>query len=447
MPSTNNFENSFKANGYGIETLKIFSNLAETDGPDQHVEAKNNVAEIKITESIYRNHIEVEFTIADAVSLLESYRISTGEKVEINLYRQDIESKERKEFLLNLRIAEIKNLSRIRPSMVMMTFRCVSEFVYNNQFRTLVRPFEGAIGKNIKDICQSDLKIDTKNLEIDEAGGLATGIYPRMKPLNCIEWLGRNAFLEKTPYFFFETAEGKVKFESLSAMFAKDPYDTYRYDPFFINDIGAEDDAVANYREERLKIRSFSSDFNVSKLNAGAAGSFGSTMHTYDIATKTFDDQIFFNYKGDTKLNDNNPFSEKTKFLDKTFDQHTEGKNYFISLNTEAYETDNYHQPTVPTLASSQSVMYNLNSVTLDLQLNGDFEFTIGNVIELDITRAGAEDKEVATDVYLSGKYLVVSTIHTFGEGGYTMKAKVKKDSFIESMEDIQKITREEEET
>ena len=72
MPSTNNFENSFKANGYGIETLKIFSNLAETDGPDQHVEAKNNVAEIKITESIYRNHIEVEFTIADAVSLLES---------------------------------------------------------------------------------------------------------------------------------------------------------------------------------------------------------------------------------------------------------------------------------------------------------------------------------------------------------------------------------------
>ena len=445
MPKSNNYDNSFKANGYGIETLKIFTNLAETDGPDQHVEVKENVAEVKITESIFRNHIEVEFTIADAVSLLESYRISTGEKVELNLYRKDIESKERKEFLLNLRIAEIKNLSRTRPSMAMMTIRCVSEFVYNNQFRTLVRPFEGAIGKNIKDICQSDLKIDTKNLEIDEAGGLATGIYPRMKPLNCIEWLGRNAFLEKTPYFFFETAEGKVKFESLSTMFAKEPYDTYKYDPFFLNDVGKEDDAEANYREERLKIKSLSSDFNVSKLNAGAAGAFGSNMHTYDIATKTFDDQIFFNYTGDSKLNENNPFSEKTKFLDKTFDQHTEGKNYFISLNTEAYETDNYHQPTVPTLASSQSVLHNLNSITLDLQLNGDFEFTVGNVIELDITRAGADDKEVATDVYLSGKYLVASIIHKFGEGGYSMNVKVKKDSFIESMEDIQKVSREEE--
>ena len=150
-------------------------------------------------------------------------------------------------------------------------------------------------------------------------------------------------------------------------------------------------------------------------------------------------------YHSDSKLNPNNPFSEKTKFLDKTFDQHTEGKNYFISLNTAAFETDNYHQPTAPTLATSQSVLHNLNSITLDLQLNGDFSFSVGNVIELDITRAGADDKEVAQDVYLSGKYLVASIIHKFGQGGYSMNVKVKKDSFIESMEDIQKVSREEE--
>ena len=80
---SNNFDNSFKANGYGIETLKIFSNLAETDGPDQHVEVKENVAEVKITESIYRNHIDVEFTIVDALSLLESYnkRFLINEKI------------------------------------------------------------------------------------------------------------------------------------------------------------------------------------------------------------------------------------------------------------------------------------------------------------------------------------------------------------------------------
>ena len=444
MPNTSNFENSFKANGYGLETLKIFSNLAETDGPEQHIEVRNQVLEIKITESLFRKHIEVEFTIADALSILESLKISTGEKVEINLFRKDVETKERKEFLLNLRIAEIKNFSRIKPSVTNMTFRCVSEFVYNNQFRTLVRPFEGAIGKNIKDICTSDLKIDAKLLDIDEAGGLATGIYPRMKPLSCIEWLARNAFLDKTPYFFFETASGDVKFEALSTMMDKEVYDTYKYEPFFLSDIGGEDKPVENYREERLKIKGLSSDFNVSKLRAGAEGSFGATMHTYDIATKTFDDKLFFNYKGDKKLNANVPFSEKTKFLDRTFDQHTEGKNYFISLNSEAYEQDNYHQSTSPTLLSSQSVLHNLNSITLDLQLNGDFDFKLGNTIELDITRAGADDKEVPQDVYLSGKYLVASITHIFKED-YNMNVKVKKDSFIESMEDIVKITPEEE--
>jgi len=64
----------------------------------------------------------------------------------------------------------------------------------------------------------------------------------------------------------------------------------------------------------------------------------------------------------------------------------------------------------------------------------------VGMVIECNIMKSVIEGNErPGRDLYLSGKYLVTSIEHKF-EDEYTMQILLKKDSYIESLDNIEKV-------
>ena len=116
----------------------------------------NVVNKFNIIESIDSPFLEMDIQIVDATNLLEEHKINGNEKISIIIQRNPIKgSKQNKvKFELNLRIAEVFAFVKNLPTKQFYRFRCVSEHLYINASKTLVRPFEGTIGSLIEKICK-----------------------------------------------------------------------------------------------------------------------------------------------------------------------------------------------------------------------------------------------------------------------------------------------------
>ena len=440
MANTSNSEqtNATKPNSFVVEKVHLFTNL---NSAEQYVDLTFISQDITITEGISTMGISLDVAISDALGVLEGYKIMGNEKVLVHISRSDIVSGGKKEYILNLRVANIGNYSRLKETMQNFTLTCVSDYVYNSNLQTLTGAFSGSMGVSIKNICTQQLKISDTDLQISTGTGAATGVYPRLRPLSAIKWLLLNAIDGTTPFFFYQRiTDNKVVLESYKDMVNKSVYDTYNYAPYFLDDISTKKDLKDAYEEERKKITTLSSDLNISQLRSVADGAYGSTLHTIDIATKTYSKEIDYSYTRNEKLNPNDSISDNMKLMDRPMNKFKEGKNFFVSQNSLAFDkAKNYSSAIGAGYLNAHSYLKNLNTVTLDITIAGDFTLKLGDKINTLINRAGSDSKEIPFDNYLSGNYIITKIIHKF-TNKYEMVLTIQKDSFIESIDKITEI-------
>ena len=81
--------------------------------------------------------------------------------------------------------------------------------------------------------------------------------------------------------------------------------------------------------------------------------------------------------------------------------------------------------------ARKNSVYKNLDQISHSVRLHGDTELSSGKIVELAFPKSGEETPGAGREVdkLLSGRYLVVSTTHTFNGDGYYTTIKAKRDS------------------
>lgn len=396
------------------------------------IDIKDLVQQVQVYEDINKPFLEVVMSIRDSTNFLEFSKLNGHEAVDLKIQRQaggeEKDSKEKFEFKLN--IAEIFNYIREEPGIQYYKLRCVSPHLYNSQTKVLRRSFEGSIGKLVKDICDKDLKIENFKVNTDTQE-VIKGIYPTLRPIHAINWLLRNAYDNGTPYYFYETTQDGIQFNSLENLMDEEVYKEYEFKPFYEFEMGSKE----AYDEQSRRIGVFGSELGMSKLEGMANGSYASTLHTLDIAKKEYK-KDFFNYDSSNpkKINKSKPFTDKTKFADRKLSDLKEGKHYFVSRNTDAYPSHkNYHEPNHITLMKAQSHLSTMNFMTHNFSIAGDFEMTVGKKIKLKIVKASdmieQDNPTVPLDKFIGDNYLVTSVTHIIGPENYTMQLRVQKDS------------------
>ncbi len=406
------------------------------------VDIKGLIQKIDIFEDINKPFLEVIVFIKDSTNFLELTHINGHEDVFIKIQREaGGEVRNSKEtFELVLKVAEVFNYIREEPGVQYYKLRCVSEHLYMNQTKVLRRSFQGSIGKLVEDICDKDLEIPIKTINRDTQE-IIKGIYPTLRPIQSINWLLRNAYDNGTPYYFYETTQDGVQFNSLENLYDQEVYNEYEFKPFFEHDMGTQ----AGFDEQARRITSFGSELGMSKLEGMANGSYASTLHSLDIYDKEYKKE-FFNYDESQpkKLEAKNPFSENTVIGEgqRKLPEMKEGKNYFLSRNTGAFSDTshkNYHEPNHITLLKGSSHLSTINFMTHNFALPGDFNMTVGKLVKLNIIKASEmkelDDPAVPLDKYLGGKYLVTSVQHSIGPESYNMFLRVQKDSLERGIE------------
>ena len=394
------------------------------------------IASLSIEESLYSGSLQGEVSILDAAQMLEKVKAVSGEGLHIVLKRR-LGNGQQDKYSHKFKIAEIHSYAKLSPGTATYVFRVVSEHAYISQSKTISKPFANVPGQLIKNICIDELSIDEKNLSINtETKQTIVGVYPRMRPMYLINWLVRRSYDNGSPFFFYETLGQGIVFDSYENIVNKESYREYKYAPNVNTIVGSEE----NNKILARKILTLSSEFNMSQYMSMAAGAYSSTLHTIDIATKSYETLSHSYSDKDLKLNANGVLPKGSTIEDRPIEQHSDSTNFYISLNSQAVSGgSSYHAPAKEEILSANAYIQNMDTLELNIEIFGDFNLCVGMTIDINVVKSvDAGDTKRGKDLYLSGKYIVSSIVHSFTDE-YRMKLLLKKDSFIESLDNIQK--------
>lgn len=415
---------------YNIDRIILTTN----DNQEYNITAI--VAQILVRESIYMGSLQYEFNILDAANMLEKLKCVSGERLSLRVSRSSIGG-EIKRYKADMRIAEIHSFAKLSPGTQTYVFRCVSEHAYINQVKTISKPFNDVAGSLINKICTQELKIPKKKLSINtETKQTIVGVYPRIRPMGAINWLIRRSFDNATPFFFYETLADGVHFNSYENCINKESHKTYEHSPYNNKIVGSAENAEMLSK----KVLKFASDLNISKYVKASRGAYGSTLHTLDINTKTYKKQTY-SYGKQLQLNNNGLLPKELKLDDRLIQECSDSTNFYISTNTSAVSGgSNYHTLVEGQILHANAYIENMDAMKVDIDIYGDFDLSVGMTLDLDIRKSeDAGNNNRGKDLFLSGKYLITSINHKFEED-YIMSITCTKDSFIESLDKIEKI-------
>ena len=428
--------NSKLANGSDALVPSSY-NLAEVILTPSKGEARNItdlVGQISIRESLYAGSLQCSINILDAANVLEKLKVVSGEVLDLLITRR-LAGGETDKYSHTFRIAEVSSFAKLKPGTQTYVFKCISEHAYMSQLKTISKPFNNVPGQLIKNICTDELKIDPKELSINtETKQTITGVYPRMRPMYLINWLTRRSYDNGSPFFFYETLGQGIHFDSYENIINKDNYNEFVHSPSISSTPGGDE-----YNKQlKNKILKISTDLNMSKYIDAAAGAYSSTLHTLDIAQKTYK-KTTYEYGKDLMLNKNGVLPSNLVFDDRAIESHRESTNFYVSLNTSAASGgSNYHAPSDSDILSANAYIENMDGTVLTIDIYGDFKLCVGMVITCNVIKSVESTKEKrGKDKYLSGKYVVTSIDHRF-EDEYIMQVLLKKDSYIESLDNIE---------
>lgn len=444
MPDIKNI--SFNSSEALLPTAYSLQEVTFTNHAGKQFNLKALVTDLTITESVYRPGLLLSLNVKDPVNTLEEFQMTGQEKIFISLARKPYGSKEEVKIQLNFIVTEYPLFGRFGSRLQVYSIRGVTPHAFSSELKRVSRAFSGDARTFIKNVLIRDLNVDEKDIVIsNKASKLVNFIVPNLPPLDAIHWVLRRCYDEAgSPFYFFQKLDGKIYLLSQSDMVSQEPYSEYKDAKFFQHNQSGDKSLQKDYDQRARRILSLASDVRMSKYEAIPKGAYASTSQYVDLATKSSSKSSFVYSKEFGRMTwiDPNPVissgfnPEPDK---KTLSDFSQSMLNFISINSMSHDVGvNYHDVTRSgVLNRAQSYMENLDNISHDISVAGDFKINAG--ITVDLILPPALDPEVTEknsvakndfkkDNYFSGKYLVTSVVHNFSTE-YTVNAKVKRDT------------------
>jgi len=400
---------------------------------------------MEISESLYSQSLMMKLTLKDSTNFIEEFPVIGQEKIEviINYKKRNGDPKNLK---LKFFISEYPTYgtSDKQVYVQVITLVGISEQSYISNQKKISRSYVDNSANVIEKILTEDLNLPEKKFKHSgDSISSSKGIISNQRPMDVIEWFRRQTYAEDSfsPFFFFQTLNGKYKLFSLSSLVSEDNkvFDKYFDSRDFTTEPGTEED----YRQREQRILKVTSDLKLNKSIQSRRGAFASQNNYLDYSNKTY---TKYEYNYSTDFSDKPSLEGKTvlsdKFLigDDKLTDFTRAHCEYISVNSKSFE-DNSNYNNMSKISRHFINAYNalFNTFTHDIRLHGNFKLNAGRKIQLEFPKAidpiayrEASDnpKPDHRNKFLSGKYLITSAIHEFSDDEYYVNLRVKRDSF-----------------
>lgn len=400
---------------------------------------------MEISESLYSQSLTLKLTLKDSTNFIEEFPVIGQEKIEVILnYKK--RNGDPKNIKLKFFISEYPTYgtSDRQVYVQVITLVGISEQTYISNQKKISRSYVNNSANEIERILTEDLNLPAKKFRSSgDSISSSKGIISNQRPMDVIEWFRRQIYAEDSfsPFFFFQTLNGKYKLFSLSSLVSEDNkvFDTY----FDRRGFTAEPTTEEDFREREQRILRVSSDLKLNKSIQSRRGAFASQNNYLDYSNKTY---TKYEYDYSSDFSDKPSLEGKTvisnKFLigDDKLTDFTRAHCEYISVNSKSFEgNNNYNNMSKVSRHFINAYNALFNTFTHDIRLNGNFKLNAGRKIQLEFPKAidpvayrEASDnpKDHHRNEFLSGKYLITSAIHEFENDEYYVNLRVKRDSF-----------------
>jgi len=440
------------------------------------VDIYRNTVSISVVSELYSPILTCKIRIRDNVNLFEDFRISGHEKLKLRIRKKDVtvgfEGQEA--LILDLIVREYPDFSKTGESINVQEYDmiAVSSWSYINRMKTISRSVSGNVLDSVKDVFKKDLGFKDDDFLEDSADIFKCnvnfkGIITKQHPVNAVEFLRKKSYdTNGSPFFIYSLCnDNKIQIKSWSTIRdinnniypEPDGSKPYLYKPF---ETKKPDDP--DYNDSlKQKIISISSNIKLNKLQQAEDGGFGNVLEVFDFGSKTFSPKVHEGEKDGLELRDkkvgdgsvfNKELSERIKLSNDSSDlqpfEFLEGLHNFKTSDVTDSSTYQLYVPPIPyegTNDENSATIYekniqktrlfaaNLEAITHNIVVYGDFLLNPGVKIKIKIPKAGDPDESENIDKNdfdesLSGKYIISVVSHNFTNGVHTSQLKLIKD-------------------
>ena len=355
--------------------------------------------------------------LEDQLNFLSNLPIIGNEVLSINILSSDNEVLSKK-----FRVNEVLYVHQVNAELTRYTLQLVSdEFFVSNQ-----TPIKQSFSRmTISDMVESSFSFlkSSKKIDIESTDGVYDFIIPNWSVFKTINWFAEKAISSDRKganYLFYEDFDG-FKFKSLETLFEQDIYRKYFQGNRGILDEEEEQDEIVR------NIYDFTVEKTFNVLQNQNSGMYSSSLLTHsllDRKIKSYD----FNYKESFAEYSH---LEKNKLLPDEVDgidySNSSSNKYFLPANSQ-FKPERYFQ-------IRKSQMQQLNGITIEIVVSGDFKINIGSIVSLDIMSPQLRTSRIKSDDrYFSGKYIVSAVKHILNKAHHTVLV-LRKDSLYRGVE------------
>ena len=445
--------------GYELKNLFI---KPYTSRPNEEI--KEIFLEFNIRESLFHPFgFYGSVVMHDAINFMKYSPIIGDEFLNIRFSEHEGESKFKQAC-----ITHISDQMPIGENLQGYIINFCSPMAFMNSSNRVCASFKGKKGSEIVEFLYNTYLKERTFGEITpgffgETSNSMDCIIPNWYPMDAISWVTERCLNEQNnaDFFFWESYNGGVNFESLERLLKKDPVGELSYEPSGGSQTPSEtanrpNDSTRIYR--KFPIRRYKVVQENDSLDNKRNGMYRSKIITHDIVNKTIgglhdqEKKYRWNYDedfkksfhlGDIKGNEGFPL------MGDTFDVTQQG--YHFENNTSyhfkdpslfpAQVTENIFPETY--FLNRTAILQQFNTWVLEVEILGDSELKVGDIMDFEMPShealTGKTVKRPILEMY-SGRYIITSIRKSFKQQGLLQTIQLRKNALAKQYSKLDKL-------
>lgn len=385
----------------------------------------NQVISIEIYEDLFSPFISMSLVIKESVDYINMFPFIGEEYLEIEIYTPMSESPISGKFY----IYKITNREMVKDREVVYVLNAISEEYLTDANRKVSKTFQGNIGEIAQKILTTDGLNTKKKLIVEKTSNSTAFTANYWNPIKCINYITTTAInAAKSPsYLFFENRNG-FNFRSIDELLKAPTYHKFIKDNYNRSIVGSSTTNITDPQEDYKRILDISIPTLTDYMEDIQTGRLKSRLVTHDLVTKQYSVKDY-SVKKDTEHQPTllNPYPSYSKYAT---------SNSISTLIVMPKYYGNFTKFGDVTNANSVqrrlSFFRNLEKYKVNLQVLGRTDYTVGQVVELNIPRVTQITQDMdPVDMILSGRYLVSAISHIITKESHLCNLEVIKNSVL----------------
>ena len=392
------------------------------------------VGDFSIYEDIYSNFLSGSLVFPDSMNLVKNFPIVGDEELYITFYTPGVDRIPRRVRFKVFKVASfIRGTGSATVAVRLEFVSQIAEVSARTKMNRVLKniPFSDMVRSVYADMQKQDPKLPS--LFADDTYGNSTVIVPNWSPLYAINWFAHRSVAKQNQqiadYLFYQTLDGAV-FAPLSKLKNSPSIHTYKSAPGGFRSKSGE----RMIESELRNITSYAVRDLGDKLRETKLGVYASHMLVHETTTKSYY-TTNFSYRdsfGDTPhMNTGRMVAYDSVVQDRPYAQlKYYDKSHFMF---DGVDDANY----IDRSQNRQSLLNQMNSMTMTIDVYGDSTLRVGNMIDLEFfSQEYTKGKDDFLDPYLSGRYMITAIMHNVTEGVHTMRVTLARDTYGEPIPD-----------